>query len=675
MALSLDEALGMAALDESDKSIHIDLLTRQVVIPESEKLFGVESDDAVEVKHIVIDGRYTDAGKDISELSWRVNFRNANGDKNVFPVTKVTAGDDSVEFDWTIRRSVVAYKGTIDFVVCAFGKDSDGKLTPEWNSTLGHGDVLEGLEVDAEDIGGDEILDELKSLQVDMKALSDSAAKSASDALDSKNAAARIKTEVGTLGDEKKKAITDESAKQQESIQKKGNDTLASIPEDYQQLTTDVGQLKEDLGDFFSKTESVNKFNKSSVEENAFYKNVDGTVTKSEAVGYVAFLLPVESGKTYTVSGTSYSVLTVGNNMEYLGYAWKSGETTFNTDLVGRKTELKYLAISFRTSSYPVDTYMAVEGDTLPEEYVPYDVHKEIKADVEIDYSQIINKPNYEKKYYVGAGKEHTSFTECIKSLPDDGLDKIVYVDGGVYDIFEEIGGAEYAQSIPESSEDLWRQYNTIIPSNTKIIGIGKVIFNFTPTSDQMTATSARYLSPLNVSGNVEIENITINADNCRYCIHDETSGIADFTGSVHKYKNVHLNKKRTSMGIDCAFGCGFNAMEVFEFDGCVFESNDRAISFHNRGADVDGTTITIKNSAFITNKNGTQRSLRFGNVNPKQVHIPVNIFNTYINGLIKIQNESSEKPNAFDLSLFNCGEKNVVVECTTNIYTPKVYN
>lgn len=436
--------------------------------------------------------------------------------------------------------------------------------------------------------------------------------------------------------------------------------------------TTD--SLKKDLGDFFTKTESVNKFNKFSVDRDTFYKNVDGTVTKASATGYVAFLLPVKGGKTYTVSGTSYSVLTVGNNMEYLGYAWKSGETTFNTDLIVRKTELKYLAISFRTSSYPVDTYMAVEGDTLPEEYVPYSVHKEIKEDVKIDYSQIINQPNHEKKYYVGAGKEYTSFTECIKSLPDDGLDKIIHVDGGVYDIFEEIGGAEYAQSIPESSEDLWRQYNTIIPSNTKIIGIGEVIFNFTPTSDQMTATSARYLSPLNVSGNVEIENITINADNCRYCIHDETSGIADFTGSVHKYKNVHLNKKRTSMGIDCAFGCGFNASEVFEFDGCVFESNDRALSFHNRGADVDGTIITIKNSALITNKNGTQRSLRFGNVNPKQVHIPVNIFNTYINGLIKIQNESSEKPNAFDISLFNCGEKEVVVECATNIYIPKIY-
>lgn len=33
----------------------------------------------------------------------------------------------------------------------------------------------------------------------------------------------------------------------------------------------------------------------------------------------------------------------------------------------------------------------------------------------------------------------------------------------------------------------------------------------------------------------------------------------------------------------------------------------------------------------------------------------------TYINGLITIQNESSEKPNAFDISLFNCGEKKLL--------------
>lgn len=77
MALSLDEALGMSLVDEADESIHVDIDTRQITIPESQKLFGVESDADVEVKHIVIDGRYADGNRDLSKLAWRVVYRNA----------------------------------------------------------------------------------------------------------------------------------------------------------------------------------------------------------------------------------------------------------------------------------------------------------------------------------------------------------------------------------------------------------------------------------------------------------------------------------------------------------------------------------------------------------------------------------------------------------------------
>lgn len=94
---------------------------------------------------------------------------------------------------------------------------------------------------------------------------------------------------------------------------------------DIASLKVETNSLKEDLDDFFFKTESVNKFNKLSADKDMYYKNVNGTVTKASATGYVAFLLPAEGGKTYTVSGTSYSVLTVGDNMEYLGYSWASG--------------------------------------------------------------------------------------------------------------------------------------------------------------------------------------------------------------------------------------------------------------------------------------------------------------------------------------------------------------
>lgn len=163
VALSLDEALGMSLVDEADESIHVDVNTRQITIPESQKLFGVESDADVEVKHIVIDGRYADDNRDLSKLAWRVIYRNANKDTSYYLIPSVVANGNSIEMDWLIKRSVVAYKGTVDFILCAFATTSSGEVTPEWNSTLGQGVVLEGLETSAIDINK-EAVDELAKI-------------------------------------------------------------------------------------------------------------------------------------------------------------------------------------------------------------------------------------------------------------------------------------------------------------------------------------------------------------------------------------------------------------------------------------------------------------------------------------------------------------------------------
>lgn len=163
MALSLDEALGMSLADEADESIHVDVNTRQITIPESQRLFGVESDTDVEVKHIVIDGRYADGNRDLSKLAWRVIYRNANKDTSYYLIPSVVANENSIEMDWLIKRSVVAYKGTVDFILCAFATTSSGEVTPEWNSTLGQGVVLEGLETSAIDINK-EAVDELAKI-------------------------------------------------------------------------------------------------------------------------------------------------------------------------------------------------------------------------------------------------------------------------------------------------------------------------------------------------------------------------------------------------------------------------------------------------------------------------------------------------------------------------------
>ena len=182
---TLEQALAMASKNSTravDDAIHVNIETREVTVPESQKLFGVESDDSVEIKHIIIDGRYVDGNKDLSKLTWRIVYRNANKDpSSYYLIPSIVVNENSIEMDWLIKRSVVAYKGTIDFIVCGFATDSSGVTTPEWNSTLGQGYALEGLEVSAIDIGK-EAVDELAKILNETIAARDIAKAASEDA-------------------------------------------------------------------------------------------------------------------------------------------------------------------------------------------------------------------------------------------------------------------------------------------------------------------------------------------------------------------------------------------------------------------------------------------------------------------------------------------------------------
>lgn len=317
MALSLDEALGMSLVDEADESIHVGIDTRQVTIPESQQVFGVESDEDVEVKHIVIDGRYAD-GTDLSTFTFRVNYQNANGDKGTYLVTELKVNDSSIEFDWIIGRQVVAYKGTIAFIVCAYTIDSSSVIQNEWNSTLGKGTVLEGLEVSEFDFG-DDIVRQLASILSDVNAAQASAKASADEAYKSK-------TEVVALGKEQKAAI-----------EKKGKDTLATIPEDYTQVSNDVSQLKEATAKL--KDGKISKFYASSQGNTNLPDSDDGRIVdlklygKSEQKQYTGYntIKPfddasgTESGVKWTLKN---GVLTMSGTCTATGAVINIGATT-----------------------------------------------------------------------------------------------------------------------------------------------------------------------------------------------------------------------------------------------------------------------------------------------------------------------------------------------------------
>ena len=131
---------------ESPGKCVIDPESRGIIIPETYQILGVESDEKVERIEFECPKIVGD-NIDLSKLQIRINYQNANGDKDQYIVEDVETNGDNIEFSWLLSRKVTMYRGTVNFVVCAV-KVSGETIQNEWNTTLATSQVLEGLEVD-----------------------------------------------------------------------------------------------------------------------------------------------------------------------------------------------------------------------------------------------------------------------------------------------------------------------------------------------------------------------------------------------------------------------------------------------------------------------------------------------------------------------------------------------
>lgn len=139
--------LAQAGIDGSG-TLLIDADTRSIYIPESEKFFGVESDQNVERKKFKCPKIVGD-NIDLSTLHLYINYQNGNGNKDSYMIQDMAVSGDYITFSWVLSRNVAAYKGTVRFVFCAKKADSSGNLVNEWNTTVAEGEVIEGLEATA----------------------------------------------------------------------------------------------------------------------------------------------------------------------------------------------------------------------------------------------------------------------------------------------------------------------------------------------------------------------------------------------------------------------------------------------------------------------------------------------------------------------------------------------
>lgn len=144
---TLDDAL--AVLDTQQEEIQyctIDPETREITVPDTYKILGVESDEDVERVYFKCPKIVGD-NIDLSSLVIFVNYQNASGEKDRYYCDDVSVKGDEITFSWLISRKCAKTPGTIQFIVCA-KKSVEEDVTNEWNTTVARSQVLEGLEPD-----------------------------------------------------------------------------------------------------------------------------------------------------------------------------------------------------------------------------------------------------------------------------------------------------------------------------------------------------------------------------------------------------------------------------------------------------------------------------------------------------------------------------------------------
>ncbi|MBR2679942.1 MAG: hypothetical protein IKE23_04180 [Exiguobacterium sp.] len=277
----------------------------------------------------------------------------------------------------------------------------------------------------------------------------------------------------------------------------------------------------------------------------------------------------------------------------------------------------------------------------------------------------------------------YTSLTQCLLDLKDDESEKIIYINGGEYDIHQEYVDANipvYEGDNP--SLDYW-DYNVWNPKSTHIIGRGTVKIMWMPNASDITVNQSKTVSPVNVAGSMTLENVEIHCKNGRYCIHDDPLGKTEYINATKKYINVKCYKyaNDTGYGFNPVIGFGIDTQMNYEFENCYFKNygNERAFYMHNRANSVSrvygGGNIRVNNC--ILDCGTASMCVKFGNVT-SGFRIQVGFYNCHIGGAIHLINEGSATPvlsNTFDLTLLKCGNPTVVVADTNNPYPPTIYN
>lgn len=406
---SVDELLNAAeiteaTLTETNDVIEIDADTRTMIIPDTERIFGVMSDEKGERKYFRCK-RFVGNGIDLSKLDLRVIYQNASGfetGRDKYIVTDLaTDGEDYVTFSWELSRKVTAYKGIISFIVCAIKTGTDGIITNEWNTTLANGVVLDGLEVSGTKEQEKEAYDYYKQLEAELLRVANEQkteiekkaqevigtipsdyTQTLKDVNNLKEEVADGRTDVDgnvhkNIGDatrgQARKLRENLVVRQKEKPTDPNNNVWISDEDDEVEVPEmgEFNSLKEEIEDKTKNLKHWNLVDISKVKEGYGYTNSIGgppTLVKNDGFNAIDDVIPCEAGETYTVNWLYGAIGIYDSDIKRIQHIYiDSIPKTFVVPDGGC-----YVTLFGGPSR--MTNIMLIKGDTLPEKYVPYDI-------------------------------------------------------------------------------------------------------------------------------------------------------------------------------------------------------------------------------------------------------------------------------------------------------------
>lgn len=129
--------------------IYIDPVTRQLSVPSSEIILGVEEDNNAECKFFSIP-KVVGNNIDVTKCSLRVKYKNAEGSSGYYPVKHAAANDSSVVFCWELSKKVTKVRGDTEFSIWVC-RSVDGSSLNDWHTTPAYGRVLPGIPISTPD--------------------------------------------------------------------------------------------------------------------------------------------------------------------------------------------------------------------------------------------------------------------------------------------------------------------------------------------------------------------------------------------------------------------------------------------------------------------------------------------------------------------------------------------